>query len=84
MLLTAEQELVVDAIRHYVQREIAPHAAAWDKSHAFPRQALMGLGELENRYLDWAHRRSGGDVSILADALEVSRRTLYRKLREIR
>lgn len=46
MLLTNEQEQVVEAVRRYVSSEIAPHAAAWDKSHAFPRQALAGLGEL--------------------------------------
>ncbi len=46
MLLTTEQEQVVDAVRDFVQGEIAPHAAAWDKAHSFPRQALQGLGEL--------------------------------------
>lgn len=46
MLLTTEQEQVVDAVRDFVQGEIAPHAAAWDKAHSFPRQALRGLGEL--------------------------------------
>ncbi|MDC7699928.1 acyl-CoA dehydrogenase family protein [Vogesella indigofera] len=46
MLLTTEQEQVVDAVRDFVQGEIAPHAAEWDKSHSFPRQALRGLGEL--------------------------------------
>ncbi|MDC7711794.1 acyl-CoA dehydrogenase family protein [Vogesella indigofera] len=46
MLLTTEQEQVVDAVRDFVQGEIAPHAAEWDKTHAFPRQTLRGLGEL--------------------------------------
>ncbi|MDC7707432.1 acyl-CoA dehydrogenase family protein [Vogesella indigofera] len=46
MLLTTEQEQVVDAVRDFVLGEIAPHAAEWDKTHAFPRQALRGLGEL--------------------------------------
>ena len=46
MLLTSEQEQVVDAVRDFVQGEIAPHAAEWDKTHSFPRQALRGLGEL--------------------------------------
>ena len=46
MLLTSEQEQVADAVRDFVQGEIAPHAAEWDKAHSFPRQALRGLGEL--------------------------------------
>ena len=46
MLLTTEQEQVVDAVRRFVASEVAPHAAAWDREHSFPRQALYGLGEL--------------------------------------
>jgi len=33
-------------VRHYVQAEIAPHAAAWDKSHQFPAAQLQGLAAL--------------------------------------
>jgi len=46
MLLTTEQEQVVDAVRRFVASEVAPHAAAWGREHSFPRQALHGLGEL--------------------------------------
>ena len=46
MLLSTEQEQVVEAVRRFVSSEIAPHAAAWDKAHAFPYEALTGLGEL--------------------------------------
>jgi butyryl-CoA dehydrogenase len=46
MLLPEDHLAVQDAIRHYVQSEIAPHAAAWDKSHQFPAKQLKGLAEL--------------------------------------
>jgi alkylation response protein AidB-like acyl-CoA dehydrogenase len=46
MLLPEDHLAVQDAVRAYVQREIAPHAAAWDKSHQFPKAALKGLAEL--------------------------------------
>ena len=46
MLLNNEQEQVRDAVRRYVASEVTPHAAAWDREHAFPRAALQGLGEL--------------------------------------
>ena len=46
MLLPEDHLAVQDAVRAYVQAEIAPHAAAWDKSHAFPKAALKGLAEL--------------------------------------
>ena len=46
MLLSDDHLAVQDAVRAYVQAEIAPHAAAWDKSHQFPQAALKGLAEL--------------------------------------
>ena len=46
MLLTSDHEAVQEAVRAFVQSEVAPHAAAWDKSHEFPRAALQGLASL--------------------------------------
>ncbi len=46
MLLSEDHLAVQDAVRSYVQAEIAPHAAAWDKSHQFPAAQLKGLAAL--------------------------------------
>ena len=46
MLLSEDHLAVQDAVRQYVQAEIAPHAAAWDKSHQFPAAQLKGLAAL--------------------------------------
>jgi butyryl-CoA dehydrogenase len=46
MLLTEDQRMVRDSVRTYVQENIAPKAAGWDKSHTFPAQELKGLAEL--------------------------------------
>ncbi|MBL8312234.1 MAG: acyl-CoA dehydrogenase family protein [Rubrivivax sp.] len=46
MLLTEDHRAVQDAVRSFVQAEIAPQAAAWDKSHAFPAAQLRGLAAL--------------------------------------
>ncbi len=46
MLLSDDHLAVQDAVRSYVQAEIVPHAAAWDKSHQFPAAQLRGLAEL--------------------------------------
>ena len=46
MLLNEDHIAVQDAVRSYVQAEIAPHAAAWDKSHHFPAAQLKGLAAL--------------------------------------
>ena len=46
MLLSEDHLAVQDAVRAFAQAEVAPHAAAWDKSHEFPKAALRGLAEL--------------------------------------
>jgi butyryl-CoA dehydrogenase len=46
LLLTEEHRAVQDAVRAYVQREIAPHAAHWDRTHEFPKGPLQGLAQL--------------------------------------
>jgi alkylation response protein AidB-like acyl-CoA dehydrogenase len=46
MLLSEDHRAVQDAVRAYVQDCIAPHAAAWDKSHQFPQAELQGLAAL--------------------------------------
>ena len=46
MLLSEDHRAVQDAVRAFVQDQIAPKAAAWDKSHHFPSAELRGLAEL--------------------------------------
>ena len=46
MLLPEDHRAVQDALRTFVQAEIAPHAAAWDKNHHFPAEQLRGLAAL--------------------------------------
>ena len=46
MLLPEDHRAVQDAVRNYVQAEIAPKAAAWDKTHHFPKAELQGLAAL--------------------------------------
>ncbi len=46
MLLTRDQEMIRDAVRSFAQEQLWPHAAQWDKEHAFPEAAHKGLAEL--------------------------------------
>jgi len=46
MRLNEEQQLLRDTMRAFAQDELAPHAAQWDREHAFPREALRSLGRL--------------------------------------
>ncbi|MFM7505607.1 MAG: acyl-CoA dehydrogenase family protein [Rubrivivax sp.] len=46
MLLSEDHLAVQDAVHAFVQAEVAPHAAAWDRDHSFPTDALRGLAGL--------------------------------------
>ncbi|HMJ34093.1 MAG TPA: acyl-CoA dehydrogenase family protein [Baekduia sp.] len=44
--LTHEQREIRDLAKRFADEEIAPHAAAWDREHRFPREVFTALGEL--------------------------------------
>ena len=44
--LTAEQQEIRSLARRFADERIAPHAAAWDRDHTFPREVFVELGEL--------------------------------------
>ena len=46
MVITEELNMVRDAVRQYVQQEVAPHAAQWSAAKQFPKDALEGLAAL--------------------------------------
>ena len=46
MLLTEEQRAVRDTARAFAQREIAPHAAAWERDGGAPRDLYRRMGEV--------------------------------------
>ncbi|MDO5625756.1 MAG: acyl-CoA dehydrogenase family protein [Pseudomonadota bacterium] len=46
MLLTQDQQMIRDAVRAFAQEQLWPHAAEWDRTHAFPKEAHKGLAEL--------------------------------------
>jgi alkylation response protein AidB-like acyl-CoA dehydrogenase len=44
--LTPEQQEIRALARRFADEKIAPHAAAWDRDHHFPRELFAELGEL--------------------------------------
>ncbi|MFM7532522.1 MAG: acyl-CoA dehydrogenase family protein [Rubrivivax sp.] len=69
MLLSEDHRAVQEAVRAYVQAEVAPHAAAWDKTHAFPKAALRGLADLGCYGVAVPERWGGAGLDYLALAL---------------
>ena len=46
MILSDDHRAARDAVRDFVQAEVAPHAANWSAQRRFPREALRGLADL--------------------------------------
>jgi alkylation response protein AidB-like acyl-CoA dehydrogenase len=46
MRLTDEQRMLRDTAREFAQKELAPHAAEWDRAAQFPAEAMAELGRL--------------------------------------
>jgi hypothetical protein len=72
MLLTESQQMIRDTMRAFARERLAPFAAAWDREHTFPREALAELGRL-GAYGIVVPERFGGaglDYVSLAVALE--------------
>ena len=46
MILSAEHEMIRDAVRAYAQEKLIPNAARWDKEHHFPAEELKELAAL--------------------------------------
>lgn len=46
MLLNEDQVMIRDALRAFVQEQITPYAARWDKEHHFPKDVHQGLAAL--------------------------------------
>jgi len=46
MLVTDEQQQIVDAIRDFAQERLRPFAEQWDKAHRFPREAIDEMAAL--------------------------------------
>jgi len=46
MILTPEHAQLREAVRNFSRKELAPHAARWDRDSHFPREQLMALGAM--------------------------------------
>jgi butyryl-CoA dehydrogenase len=70
--LTPEQEDFRKVVRDFAEREIAPHAEAWDRDHTFPVDTVLAMGELGLFGLPFPEEYggSGADFTTLCLAIE--------------
>lgn len=70
--LSDEQEAFREVVRDFAAREIAPHAADWDRDHVFPTNTVRAMGELGLFGLVFPEQYGGGgaDFTTLCIAIE--------------
>ena len=69
MLLSDDHLAVQDAVRAFVQDQIAPNAARWDREHHFPAEELKGLAALGCYGVAVPDRWGGAGLDYLALAV---------------
>ncbi|HEV3354536.1 MAG TPA: acyl-CoA dehydrogenase family protein [Acidimicrobiales bacterium] len=70
--LTPEQEDFRKVVRDFAEREIAPHAEEWDRTHTFPVDTVLAMGELGLFGLPFpeGYGGAGSDFTTLCLAIE--------------
>jgi butyryl-CoA dehydrogenase len=70
--LSAEQEAFRKVVREFAEGEIAPHAEEWDRTHTFPVETVVAMGELGLFGLPFPEKYggSGADFTTLCVAIE--------------
>ncbi|QQS53057.1 MAG: acyl-CoA dehydrogenase [Candidatus Competibacteraceae bacterium] len=71
MILTQEQEMIRDTLRHFARERLAPNAAEWERTRTFPRAALAELAELGVMGMVIPERWGGAGLDYLSMVLAV-------------
>jgi butyryl-CoA dehydrogenase len=69
---TEEHDALRAVVRDFADREIAPNAAAWDRDHHFPLDAVRAMGDLGLFGIPFPveYGGGGGDLTMLCIAIE--------------
>jgi len=68
---TEEQKAVRDMVADFAAREIAPHAAQWDKAHAFPVDVFRKLGAIGIMGMTVSERHGGAALDSISTVLAI-------------
>ena len=68
-LFSDEHAMLRKAIRAFVEKEITPHAAAWEEAGQIPRSLWRRLGELGFLGLEFPTQYGGGGADFLASVV---------------
>ncbi len=70
--LSPDAEALRKVVRDFPDNEVAPHAAVWDRDHAFPLDVVLAMGELGLFGIPFPASVGGGDgnLTLLCVAIE--------------
>lgn len=71
MILTPEQEMIRDTLRHFARERLAPNAAEWERTRTFPRETLTELAELGVMGMVVPERWGGAGLDYLSMVLAI-------------
>ncbi len=61
---TEEHEMFRQTVREFLEREVAPHADAWEEQHRIPREIFRKMGEMGFLGINHAEKYGGADADI--------------------
>ncbi len=67
--MTEQQKMIRDTARDFAARELAPHAAQWDRDEHFPAEAVKKLGELGFMGMNVPERYGGAGFDMVGYVL---------------
>ena len=68
---TDEQKAVRETVAAFAAREIMPHAAQWDRTHAFPAEVFHKLGEIGIMGMTVSERYGGAQLDTISTVLAI-------------
>lgn len=69
--LTDEQRLIVESLRSFAEKELAPKYTHWDRDETFPREQWLKMGELGLFGLRWPIEYGGQNADCLTAGLVI-------------
>jgi butyryl-CoA dehydrogenase len=69
--LTDEQELIREAVREFVEAEVAPIAAAVDRDHRFPAELIPKLADLNLMGMPYPEKLGGAGADYLSYVIAI-------------
>ncbi|HEY5095468.1 MAG TPA: acyl-CoA dehydrogenase family protein [Candidatus Eremiobacteraceae bacterium] len=69
--LSDDQRAIREAVSAFAAREIAPHAAQWDRDHTFPVELFKSLGEIGIMGMSVSEKYGGAQLDAISVAISI-------------